>query len=273
MVIESLLNAAAVLRKPWLMLLYGFGVANVGIVLASWVFKDHAALVLVFLTALALVPLFIQAMMDQEMLGLTLPSETAALKQHGLAVLGFILCFVGMSVAFGMWYVFKPAFFGVQTQTIAALSNSVTARAVTPGLFTVILINNLKVLLFCVFFAFIYGAGGIFILTWNASVIGAAIGSFVERGATAAGGAFLAYAAAGGWSMVRYFTHGIPEVAAYWIGALAGGMLSAAFIRRHFSKEAMDKVMLDASDMIIAAIVVLVIASAIETFVTPMLVS
>ena len=33
---------------------------------------------------------------------------------------------------------------------------------------------------FCVFFSFFYGAGAIFILVWNASVISAAIGSFVR---------------------------------------------------------------------------------------------
>jgi uncharacterized membrane protein SpoIIM required for sporulation len=275
MVVESLLSVANAMRKPWLMLIWGFACANIGIGLASWVFREYAALVLVFLTAFALMPLFIQIILEQEMLGLTLQSERAALKQHARAVFGFILCFVGMSVGFALWYMGVPELFSVQAKTIATLSSSVTARAVSPGLFTVILINNLKVLLFCILFAFVYGAGGIFILTWNASVIGTALGSYAQRGVEAVGGSgmLVAYASAGGMSIVRYFTHGIPEVAGYFVGGLAGGLLSAALVRRHFNREAMDKVMLDASDLIIAAILILVLASAVETFITPILVS
>ena len=243
MVLESLLSAAGVMRKPWAMLVAGFAFANVGIVLSNWVFKDNAALVLVFLTSFALIPLFIPMMMEQEMLGLTLPSEAQALRKHGKAVLSFVLCFVGMSFAFAIWYMGDPSIFGVQAKTIAGLSSSAAAHVVTPGLYTVILINNLKVLLFCVLFAFLYGAGGIFILTWNASVIGTALGAYVQRGVTTgASGMLVAYASAGGMSLVRYFTHGIPEITGYFVGGLAGGILSAALIRRHFSKDVMDKV-------------------------------
>ena len=42
-----------------------------------------------------------------------------------------------------------------------------------------IFINNMGVLFLCIIFSFLYGAGAIFILTWNASVIAAAIGSFI----------------------------------------------------------------------------------------------
>jgi uncharacterized membrane protein SpoIIM required for sporulation len=275
MVLESILSAAAALRKPWLALIAGFGFASTGIVLSNWVFQEQASLVLVFLTAFAFMPLFIQILLDEEMLGLTLPTEAMALKQHGKAVLSFVMCFIGMSFAFAVFYMAMPAVFDVQAHTIATLSNSVTAHAVTPGLYSVILINNLKVLLFTILFAFIYGAGAIFILSWNASVIGTALGSFVQRGVAAAGGTgmLVAYASAGGMSVVRYFTHGIPEITGYFVGGLAGGILSVALIRHHFDKQTMDRIMLDASDLIIAAIVILVVAAAIETFVTPMLVA
>ena len=40
-----------------------------------------------------------------------------------------------------------------------------------------IFMNNMRVLLFTILFAFFYGAGAIFIFAWNASVIGFAIGN------------------------------------------------------------------------------------------------
>ncbi len=35
-------------------------------------------------------------------------------------------------------------------------------------------------MIFCLLFAFLYGVGAIFILVWNASVLGAAIGVFAK---------------------------------------------------------------------------------------------
>ena len=45
-----------------------------------------------------------------------------------------------------------------------------------------IFLNNIRVLFLCIIFAFIYGAGAIFILTWNASIVGVAIGNLIREG-------------------------------------------------------------------------------------------
>jgi len=63
-------------------------------------------------------------------------------------------------------------------------------------------------------FSLIFGAGAIFVLAWNASVIAAAIGIFTKSELSS-----LPIA------LIRYMIHGIPEIASYFIVALAGAEL------------------------------------------------
>jgi uncharacterized membrane protein SpoIIM required for sporulation len=115
------------------------------------------------------------------------------------------------------------------------------------------------VLIFTLIFSLIFGAGAIFILAWNASVIAAAVGIFVKSD--------IAHLPIG---ISRYMIHGLPEIAAYFIGALAGGIISVAIIRQA-KNEKFWKIMQDSLNLIIAAIIILFLAALIEVFVTPRL--
>ena len=124
-------------------------------------------------------------------------------------------------------------------ETIIAINSQVLGEVIgNSSIVLQIFLNNFKVLLFSIFFAFFYGAGAIFILTWNASVISAAVGLFVKDKIAAVA----AYSGSVGifnyfnmfsLGLARYMIHGIPEIAAYFIGGLAGGIISVAVINRH----------------------------------------
>jgi uncharacterized membrane protein SpoIIM required for sporulation len=150
----------------------------------------------------------------------------------------------------------------------------VTGAIAQIGLMNKIFLNNVKVLIFCILFSFLYGSGAIFILTWNASVIGAAAGNLIRThmASAAAATGFSkagAYLHASSLSVLRYAIHGIPEIAAYFIAGLAGGILSVAIIRHDFGTTNFEKILLDASDLILIAIFVLFVAAILEVFVTP----
>ena len=83
-------------------------------------------------------------------------------------------------------------------------------------------------------FSLLFGAGAIFILVWNASVIAAAIGIFAQGSLSQLPVAIL-----------RYMVHGVPEIAAYFIGALGGGIISVAVIRKDLRGEGMWKILQD----------------------------
>ena len=129
--------------------------------------------------------------------------------------------------------------------------------------------------MFCLFFSFFYGVGAIFILTWNASVISAAIGDFVRVriadiassvGAVNAFNYFHIFSL----GLLRYFIHGIPEIAAYFVGGLAGGVISVAMINHDIETDRFKIIMMDALDLALIAVAILFIAALMEVFITPL---
>ena len=71
--------------------------------------------------------------------------------------------------------------FNVQLETIRSINAGAVGLSVGSDFVMQIFSNNVRVMVFCILFAFLFGAGAIFILTWNASVIAAAIGSFIRN--------------------------------------------------------------------------------------------
>ena len=127
--------------------------------------------------------------------------------------------------------------------------------------------NNLKVMLFCLFFSLFFGAGAIFILTWNASVIGAAMGTF----ATEKLGIFGTHLITFPLSLMRYMTHGVFEILAYFMAGLAGGIISVAIINNDLVGEYKKRILKDSIDLILLAVAFLIVGAIVEVFVTPLL--
>jgi len=273
MVIESLINPFKAERNPWELFFIGVLYSSVAVILSLWVFKPHASLVAVFLTVTACVPLMYGTMKLEEKKDLDIKEEKILTKEHGKALSFFIFLFLGITISFTLWYIFLPAdlsqsLFSIQTKTISDINTQVTGQGINQvTLFSKIFLNNIRVLIFCLIFAFIYGFGAIFILTWNASVIGTAIGNFVRNNVSSTSQYFQITSL----GIMRYMVHGIPEILAYFIGGLAAGIISIAVIRHDFKSEKFQHVLLDSADLLLLAVAILFIAALIETYITPIL--
>ena len=269
MVLESLIKPFTAEKKPWEMFFYGLLVSSVALFLAYWIFRDEADLVAVFFTVFACIPIMFHAIRNEERKDLFIDQEKTLLKEHSKVITFFLFLFLGMVVAFSLWYVFLPAdmsqqMFEQQLSTIDQI-NQPTGHASSLAFFSKILSNNMKVLAFCILFAFFYGAGAIFILTWNATVIAAAIGS-LAKGLAASNHILLS----GGFAFSRYLFHGIPEMAGYMVAGLAGGIISAAIINHDYRTKKFRAIMVDATTLLLVAIVILVLSAGIESFITPL---
>lgn len=287
MVLESLVNPISARRKPWEMFFIGIFYATIAMFLSMWIFHEQASLIMVFLTVLACVPL-IYTTIKQEEEAEDSKKEMVLLKEHS-RVLYFLIClFFGFIVAFSAWYVFLPSdmtqsLFSTQIQTINAInarigstgsfigvgSISVSGSLTSTELFSKILANNVKVLMFCIFFSFFYGAGAIFILTWNSTVISAAIGNFVRNNLGSLTG--ISYFSIFSIGVFRYMTHGIFEILAYFMGGLAGGIISIAVIRHELGTKRFFHVLVDSIDLVLLAVGILVLAAFVEVYITPVL--
>ena len=275
MVIESLVNPFKAERNPWEMFFIGALYSSIAILLSLWVFKPHASLVMVFLTVLACAPIMYGTMKMEEEKDLRIQEEKILIKEHGRALSFFIFLFLGITISFTLWYVFLPSdlansLFSIQTKTISDINSQITGQSINQlNLFSKIFMNNLKVLIFCLIFAFVYGLGAIFILTWNASVIGTAIGNFIRTNVS--GNSVLHYFEITSLGILRYMIHGIPEILAYFTGGLSASIVSIAVIKHDFKSEKFQHILLDSVDLLLLSLVILLFAALIEVFITPLL--
>ena len=143
-------------------------------------------------------------------------------------------------------------------------------------MFARIFFNNIQVLVFAVIFSFLYGVGAIFILTWNASVIAAAIGIFIKTGiseiASYVGLAKVAaYFKVVSLGLLRYSIHGIPEILAYFVAGLGAGIISVAVLRHGLEMDKFRKILFDSTNLFVIALVILTIAALLEVYVTPLM--
>ncbi len=253
----------------------------IALLLSLWIFRDESSLVMVFLTVLACVPLIHGLIVKEEKKDTKTKSERRMFKEHWKLLVSLLYLFLGFVITYTLLFIFLPEatvsqLFEIQLTTIQAINANISGNFAGSGFLSLIMANNLKVLFFCILFSFFYGAGAIFILTWNATIISAAIGTFIRNGLET-------YAASLGWStlatyfhifsigFLRYMTHGILEVLAYFVGGLAGGIISVGMLRHSSNPKKFKRVMRDAINLIIFAIVLLVLAAIVEVYVSPWL--
>lgn len=135
--------------------------------------------------------------------------------------------------------------------------------------FANILFNNLKVMALIFVFSFVFGAGAIFILSWNASVIGVLIAKIAENpgqfGAITVvpGNAFANYFFALPFTFFRLLPHGFFEFLGYFIAAVAGGIFSVAIIREKLTANK-EFVLMDITKYMAIATICVAIGAAIE---------
>ncbi len=280
MVLEFLTNPLKAEAHPGTLFIHGFLYATIGLFLGLWIFNEHASLIMVFLTTMAAIPLIYSIIKVEEKKDLMELTEKNLLKEHSRALMVFMYYFLGATLAFAFWYTVFPSsltqtVFQVQRETIVNIRSNITGNAYERfGVFSAILSNNLKVLIFCILFSFLYGIGSIFILTWNASVIGLAIGDTIKSGLYEIGKELHIkfgpeYIRVISYGLFKYSIHGIPEILAYFVAGLAGGIISTAAIRHDFGTKKYVNIVMDSSVLLLLSLGILVIAAWLEVYVTP----
>lgn len=291
--IELLMKPKRAERRPWEMFFVGLVWASMALLLVAFVFgrdsvlKDGGGLLVVIFTVICCLPFMYYVIKLEEGKDIEISDSGKLIREHSRAVFALMWMFLGFIVAFSFWYLVLPIDLGIvtipgeagtnfnfQIKTFCAINSpshfdycveqngvpvatgSVTGTDAVLSIFA----NNIYVLIFTILFSLAFGAGAMFILVWNASVIAAAIGIFAKGS--------LSQLPLG---LARYMIHGVPEIAAYFVGALAGGIVSVAVIRRDLRGETTWAILQDSLLMVILAIVILVIAALMEVFLTPVL--
>jgi uncharacterized membrane protein SpoIIM required for sporulation len=281
-----LINPAKAERHPWEMFFIGAFYATISLVLVRWIFSGdpvlskYTGILVVTFCVMFSIPFMYFAIKNEEEKDMENSNFYNLMKEHGKALTYFMFLFMGFVVAFSFWYIVLAdgnLSFVAQIETYCGINQpahfedcvskyGVKSVSKTTGFLTAkekivnIFANNIYVLIFTLVFSLIFGAGAIFILAWNASVISAAIGIFSKSD--------LANLPLG---LSRYMIHGIPEIGSYFAGALAGGIISIAIIKHDIASEKFWTILQDSLNLIIFSVVILFIAALIEVFITPAL--
>lgn len=281
--IEALVNPRKTEESSWRMFLVGIVYASLSTLLVYWFFagdavlSNYSGIIVVTFSVMFSIPFMYYLINREEVQDETATGILSVWKIHKDAVYAFMGLFFGFIIAFSFWYavLHNPSLFNAQIETYCTINspgnmgncisqysfNGTSTGAATSDLrLWSIISNNLYVMIFTLIFSLIFGAGAIFILAWNASVIAAAIGAFTQYNIEEIP-----------IGIARYMIHGIPEIGAYFITALAGGIFGVGIIRNGVSNERFVHVLENTFILLFIAIILLVVGAVIEVYLTPLL--
>ena len=245
--IDKLLKATLIEKKPWYGVILGFLFASLGIIFAYLIFKTEPSFPAVFLTTLAAAPLIIKIIKSEK-------KEKSILRRHEKIIEVYFYLFFGMTIAFALFHAFLPV----------EISNSIFSEQLnkfSTGYFTAqsqlffeIIINNLGLVLFFFLLSLFYGSGSMFLLAWNSSILGVMWGNILK----------ISFYLMNPFNFVRnvffIFPFLLPEIEAYFLASVAGGIVSVNLD----NKKKLETAMNDSLLFLILSIVLIVIAGAIE---------
>ncbi|MCX6819476.1 MAG: stage II sporulation protein M [Candidatus Aenigmarchaeota archaeon] len=254
MVLESILNPKNAEDKPWHVFIIAFIYTIIAIYFADQIFPTQASMLTITIITLVFVPFFQKLFVveeEKEDIATKRASNENLFIRHAKIIYVFAAFFMGIIFAMSFIFIFFPneSVFELQSKTIEGLS---TGSATFDGNFMLFFLNNTQVMLLVFILSAVLGAGAIFILAWNASVIavylGLIVNSFVKQGFETA----TAYMFGVPVGLLSIALHGIPEIAAYFFAGLAGGILSVGIIREKMNSKEFKNIFKDS--LIILAI-------------------
>jgi uncharacterized membrane protein SpoIIM required for sporulation len=282
--LESIINPKRTDKGPLKMFFVGIIYASLSLLLVKWFFSSDpvlyqfAGMIVVTFSVMFSLPFMYYLIKTEEEEDEKVEGFFGVWKMHKDALFAFMWLFLGFLVAFSFWYIVlkDPMLFNAQIETYCAINNpgnigdcvsrysfdsaTVTGFATKEARLFSIISNNVYVMIFTLIFSLIFGAGAMFVLAWNASVIAAAIAIFTSYKITEIP-----------LGIGRYMIHGFPEIAAYFVTALAGGIFGVAIIRNGIRSKTFLRVLRNTFALLFIALILLIISGLLEIYLTPIL--
>ena len=270
MVLECILSPRCARKQPYKLLGVSFIFFSAG-VLVYLAIPGLNGSPLIF-TLLPFLPLMFRLLIWEE------KEEEAELRRHesgffdyhNILLQSYAYIFLGAIIASIFWYSvlmqYSPdtahAAFDNEIDEISAIAYTVnqtdpaTGNAIRPDFFSLLFSHNMQVLALMLLFSLLYGVGSLYLLLWNASVIGIFIAQrMAEQGVvTGLFGSFLGLV-----------PHGIFELSAYFVASIAGGVFSVAVMRRHLERPELKSVLFDSFVLVLISIALLFLGALVES--------
>ena len=285
MVLEALITTEEAERHPITLFFIAFGITTVSMFVAYHTFPGSSSVLAISFVSLALMPIINDMLArseEREVAQDDMPFSFIGTHFDVLHIYGWI--FMGMIITYSFWAVVLPEnnrtcdstpfgiacilpeksqVFSEQKKVYSGITGKIVGEAECfneksksfENCLQLIFSNNNWVMVLAIMFSLIWGAGALFLLGWNASVIGLFVGTEIMAKSIDAGIV----------RAVSYLPHGVPEIMAYFIAAIAGGIISSAISKKTFKRHELRIVFIDTVLLLMVALVTLLIAAFIET--------
>jgi uncharacterized membrane protein SpoIIM required for sporulation len=272
MVFERLYLPILIKKKRYYAFILGLVYATIGISGAVFLFPDDPAIVAIAFISLLLLTTLYDVFKIKEKIDIKESITKHLIKEHfGIFIIYFYL-FISILVIFAFFSISLPSIttnhiFKNQIDLVETIS---TKEMYQFNSFMDIVPNNFKVLLALLLAAFLFGSGTIFlfIIVWNASVIGTVFGFVAKNSAILTNeNPYLFFFQI----FIVTFPHLFFEISSYFLAGIIGGELSnLTFTEKRCSKRYYS-IIKPIFFIFMISILFLLIAAVIEANVTPVL--
>ena len=192
--------------------------------------------------------------------------KKSAFRKHEKVFDFFLYFFIGMFLMFFVISLFSTNYVVSETNLYGASEIVVNTHGIPPpppmGSETFsIFKNNVYVMIIAFLLSLFYGARSVFLLALNASIFASALVSVIKIKAPIGIVNTFSYI---GCNIGVMFFHMVPEVAAYLLAAVAGGVLSKAIIKEKFWSKRFKIVFVDSLYWLVVALLALYVAAVVE---------
>jgi uncharacterized membrane protein SpoIIM required for sporulation len=287
LVIEHLFSSKRIEREPWLVALMAFMFVAIAVSITRLIYfqgpPKAESLYGIFIIALAVmpsIPFFLHEIITEE--------KRQEFRCKGSGFFTVFSCysrlitfysyfFIGTVLGFAFCAAILPGeisdamFLAQQDEMKFFSAPSAQATAQFSDLqFAEILFHNIQVLILMLVFSFIYSIGSIFLLVWNASLVGIFLESFIRNSFSLYSkfgllGFPTAFAVGSFTGLIRLLPHGIFEISAFFVASIAGGIMSVAIERRMYRKSNIMEIAGDVVKLLFIAFSLLAIGAFIES--------
>jgi len=278
MVLEHMISAQRLEKSPYLILFIAFIFVSFAVLLTHYFYPQDRGAVVILLTIMPAIPFFLNFIRTEER-----RHEIASDRRHNILhiyrplILLYFFFFIGTALSFALWASVLPPelsdsmFADLKVEFIALQSTTVPSLTNFGNAFEFILNKNLVVLALVFLFSFIYSIGAIFLLTWNAALVGIFIEGAVRSHLVVLSQQFgifaypLAFLMGSVEALLSILPHGGFEMSAFFVAAVAGGILSIALERHTYRRRAFWCIVKDSLKLFALSLLLLVLGAFIES--------
>lgn len=277
MVLESIIDASSARRNPLAIFALSFVFVSLAVFATLFLRTQEASFLFVLFVVVPSIPFVLKLFCFEEEDFSKRPQRVAGsrtIARHLPTIIVLLAYFAGITAGFTFWFLALPAsdagaLYSLQTSELESVRAQFQGHLINApaefnvGAFELLFMHNLQVLLIVVVLSLLYGAGAVFVLVWNASVIAVFLGSVVKLAVLndPTGGLVSGL----GYGVFGILPHGIFELLAYLTTALSGGIVSQALVNKSYKRPLFTQLVYDSAKLFAWAIIFLAVGALIES--------